>query len=185
MHTNGVFVALAPPRGSTGTRLAVSHDAVQWRALSFGSFRAERLFASDGRFWAHDGRALITSTDGLAWFRAAEVPGQPAEWLFDRAGVLFLGGCLGFGIGFLRAVGRSRTETVDLAGLFYLTGSAPPEARRAFLGLWFAQIAIAAAAIPLTDPPFAVMAPVWGIGIITWWASAHATFPPREDEPRH
>lgn len=101
------------------------------------------------------------------------------------AGVLFLGGCLGFGIGFLRAVGRSRTETVDLAGLFYLTGSAPPEARRAFLGLWFAQIAIAAAAIPLTDPPFAVMAPVWGIGIITWWASAHATFPPREDEPRH
>jgi len=97
------------------------------------------------------------------------------------AGALFLGGCVGFGIGFLRAVGRSRTETVDLAGLFYLTGSAPQEVRRAFLGLWFAQIAIAAAAIPLTDPPFAVMAPVWGIGIITWWASAHATFPPRQD----
>ncbi|WP_421119776.1 hypothetical protein ACE2AJ_20875 [Aquihabitans daechungensis] len=97
------------------------------------------------------------------------------------AGALFLGGCLGFGIGFLRAVGRSRTETVDLAGLFYLTGSAPTVARRAFLGLWFAQIAIAAIAIPLTDPPFAVMAPVWGIGIITWWASAHATFPPRQD----
>ena len=97
------------------------------------------------------------------------------------AGVLFLGGCVGFGIGFLRAVGRSRTETVDLAGLFYLTGSAPTEARRAFLGLWFAQIAIAAAAIPLTDPPFAVMAPVWGIGIITWWAAGHATFPPRAD----
>lgn len=101
------------------------------------------------------------------------------------AGVLFLGGCIGFGIGFLRAVGRSRTETVDLAGLFYLTGSAPREARRAFLGLWFAQIAIAAAAIALTDPPFAVMAPVWGIGIITWWASAHATFPPRKAGSDH
>ncbi|MCU1369831.1 MAG: hypothetical protein JWO77_1025 [Ilumatobacteraceae bacterium] len=97
------------------------------------------------------------------------------------AAVLFLGGCAGFGIGFLRAVGRSRTEAVDLAGLFYLTGSAPQEARRWFLGLWFAQIAIAVAAIPLTDPPFAVMAPVWGIGVITWWASAHATFPPRTD----
>jgi hypothetical protein len=97
------------------------------------------------------------------------------------AGVLFLGGCVGFTVGFLRAVGRSRTETVDLAALFYLTGSAPTEARRAFLGLWFAQIAIAAVAIPLTHPPFAVMAPVWGIGIITAWAGAHATFPPRED----
>jgi hypothetical protein len=97
------------------------------------------------------------------------------------AGVLFLGGCFGFAIGFLRAVGRSREEAVDLAGLFYLTGSAPQDARRWFLGLWFAQIAIAVDAIPLTDPPFAVMAPVWGIGIITWWASAHATFPPRTD----
>lgn len=97
------------------------------------------------------------------------------------AGVLFLGGCVGFGIGFLRAVGRSRTETVDLASLFYLTGSAPAEVRRAFLGLWFAQIAIAVVAIPLTEPPFAVMAPVWGIGLITWWAAGHATFPPRTD----
>ena len=76
-------------------------------------------------------------------------------------------------------------EAIDLAGLFYLTGSAPTEARRAFLGLWFAQIAIAAAAIPLTDPPFAVMAPVWGIGLITWWASAHATFPPRKAGSDH
>jgi hypothetical protein len=101
------------------------------------------------------------------------------------AAILFLGGCVGFGIGFLRAVGRSRTEAIDLAGLFYLTGSAPPEARRAFLGLWFAQIAIAAAAIPLTDPPFAVMAPVWGIGLITWWASGHATFSPRQDGVGH
>ena len=100
------------------------------------------------------------------------------------AGMLFLGGCIGFGVGFLRAVGRSRTETVDLAGLFYLTGSAAPAARRAFLGLWFAQIAIAVVAIPLTKPPFAVMAPVWGIGIITAWAAAHATFPPRTDTTR-
>ena len=97
------------------------------------------------------------------------------------AGVLFLGGCVGFTVGFLKAVGRSRTETVDLAALFYLTGSAPQETRRWFLGLWFAQIAIAVLAIPLTDPPFAVMAPVWGIGVITWWAGAHATFPPRSD----
>ena len=100
------------------------------------------------------------------------------------AAVLFIGGCAGFAIGFLRAVGRSRDEVVDLAGLFYLTGSASSEARRAFLGLWFAQIAIAVASVLVCRPPFAVMAPVWGIGLITWWAGGHATFPAREVVPR-
>ena len=95
-------------------------------------------------------------------------------------GVLFVGGCVGFAVGFLRAAGRSRREVVDLAGLFYLTGSAPDEVRRPFLGAWFAQMAIAVGAIAVTRPPFGVMAPVWGIGLITWWASSHATFPPRE-----
>ncbi|MEZ5140305.1 MAG: hypothetical protein R2702_00695 [Acidimicrobiales bacterium] len=95
------------------------------------------------------------------------------------AAALFLGGTVAWSIGFLRAVGRSREEQIDLAGLFYLTGSAPPEARTWFLRTWFAQMAIAAAAVAVSRPPFAVMAPVWGIGLITWWASRHATFPPR------
>ena len=101
------------------------------------------------------------------------------------AGALFLGGCAAFFVGFLRAVGRSREETVDLAGLFYLTGSASAEVRRAFLGLWFAQIAVAVAAIAVSRPPFGVMAPLWGVGMTTWWASLHATFPPREDPRRN
>jgi hypothetical protein len=95
------------------------------------------------------------------------------------AGLLFLGGCGAFAVGFVRAAGRSREEVVDLAGLFYLTGSAPTAARRWFLGLWFSQIAIAVIAIAVSRPPFAVMAPIWGIGVITWWASRHATFPAR------
>lgn len=139
-----------------------------------------------------EGRALLVAdavgTGALAVVTAAcAVTDADAVVVLNLvvSGVLFLGGCVGFAIGFLKAVGRSREEVVDLAGLFYLTGSAPTEARRAFLGLWFAQIAIAVAAIPLTDPPFAVMAPVWGIGLITWWASAHATFPPRTDGAAH
>lgn len=99
------------------------------------------------------------------------------------AGVLFLGGTAAWAIGFLRAVGRSRTEQVDLAALFYLTGSAPEPVRKAFLRLWFAQMAIAVGAVAVARPPFAVMAPVWGIGLITWWASLHATFSPRADSP--
>jgi hypothetical protein len=100
------------------------------------------------------------------------------------SGTLFVGGCVAFAIGFLRAVGRSRYETIDLAGLFYLTASAPDPVRKAFLRLWFAQMAVAVAAVIVSRPPFAVMAPVWGIGLITWWASLHATFPPREDPGR-
>jgi hypothetical protein len=118
--------------------------------------------------------AAVTVVAGLSDADAVAVVGLVV------AGVLFVGGCAAFAVGFVRAAGRSRTEVVDLAGLFYLTGSAPAPARRWFLGLWFGQIAIAIGAIAVSRPPFAVMAPVWGIGVITWWASRHATFPPRQ-----
>ncbi|MFN8017923.1 MAG: hypothetical protein U0P45_07345 [Acidimicrobiales bacterium] len=124
--------------------------------------------------------ALLVATVANAFSQATAV--QVASLVV--AGVLFLGGCVAFTIGFLRAVGRSREEDIALAGLFYLTGSAPDEVRRPFLGLWFAQMAIAVGAIAVARPPFGVMAPVWGIGMITWWASRHATFPPRATTPR-
>jgi hypothetical protein len=117
--------------------------------------------------------ASVSHADGVEYLNAAV------------AGLLFLGGCIGFAIGFLRAVGRSREEEIALAGLFYLTGSAPPEVRRAFLGLWFIQIGVVVVTIPFTDPPFGLMALVWGIGVITWWAGRYATFPPRVDGPSH
>lgn len=98
--------------------------------------------------------------------------------------ILFLGGCVAFGIGFVRAASRSRTEVVDLAGLFYLTGSAPKPARRMLMGLWFAQIATAIVSVFTISPPFGVMAPVWGIGILTLWSSRHATFPKRPPSAR-
>lgn len=96
--------------------------------------------------------------------------------------VLFVVGSAIWAWGFVLAAARSRDEVLDLAGLFYLTGSAPRPARRWFLGLWFAQIAIAVAAIPLTSPPFGVMVPVFGIGIITLWAATRGTFPERPVE---
>ena len=71
------------------------------------------------------------------------------------------------------------TEVIDLAGLFYLTGAAPRPVRRMLLGLWFAQIAVATASVAVTHPPFAVMAPIWGIGVLTLWSSRHGSFPSR------
>lgn len=95
------------------------------------------------------------------------------------SGVLFVGGSAAFGLGFLRAAGRSRAEDVDIAGVVYLTGSAPTRVRRTLLGLWFVQIATATASVFAVRPPFGVMAPVCGIGLITVWGSRHGVFPPR------
>ena len=131
-----------------------------------------RLLLADA--WGTLALLLVTVAAGLSEHEVVGIAGLVV------AAALFVGGCVAFAIGFVRAAGRSREEVIDLAGLFYLTGSAPAEARRAFLGLWFAQMAIAVAAVVVARPPFAVMAPVWGIGLITWWASRHATFPPRE-----
>lgn len=93
--------------------------------------------------------------------------------------VLFVGGCAAFAVGFLKAVDRSRTEEIDLAGLFYLTGAASREARRAMLGLWYVQIATATLSAFTVSPPWGVMAPVWGIGMLTLWSARHGRFPPR------
>lgn len=95
------------------------------------------------------------------------------------SGVLFLGGCVAFAVGFVRAADRSRTEVIDLAGLFYLTGAAPTPERRAMLGLWFVQIATATVSVVTVSPPWGVMAPVWGIGLLTLWSARHGRFPAR------
>ena len=100
------------------------------------------------------------------------------------SGALFLGGCVAFAVGFLKAVDRSRTEEIDLAGLFYLTGAAAREPRRAMLGLWYAQIATASVSVFTVSPPWGVMAPVWGIGLLTLWSARHGRFPDRPVRPR-
>ena len=93
--------------------------------------------------------------------------------------VLFVVGSAIWAWGFVLAASRSRTHVIDLAGLFYLTGSAPTSTRRLFLGLWFAQIAIAVGSIATTSPPFGVMVPVFGICVLIRWAAVNATFPER------
>lgn len=122
------------------------------------------------------GTALALVVTGLA--AAVDADAVQLVYLYVCAG-LFLVGSAVWAWGFVVAADRSRTHVIDLAGLFYLTGSAPRPVRRWFLGLWFAQIAIAVAAIPLTNPPWAVVVPVFGIGVLTRWASAHGTFPER------
>lgn len=98
--------------------------------------------------------------------------------------VLLLGGCVAFAMGFFGAAERSRYEVLDLAGVYYLTGSAPEPIRQRMLRLWFAQIAIAAASAPFVHPPFAILAVLWGIGLNALWSSRHGAFPDRPGVPR-
>lgn len=94
--------------------------------------------------------------------------------------VLFLVSCGIFVAGFLIAAGRSRDEHLHLAGLYYLTGSAPDAVRRAFLRLWFLQIGIGIVAIFTTRPPFGVMATFLGVAVNSLWAARHGRFEPIE-----
>lgn len=96
--------------------------------------------------------------------------------------LLVLGGLVAIGVAFVRAVGRSRTELVDVAGLFLLIGSAP---RRTRTWLWGAVAAsstvgvASAAARSYTSLAFGVLAPLWAYGLAVLWNALHGAFPAR------
>lgn len=96
--------------------------------------------------------------------------------------LLLLGGVAAVAVAFFRAVDRSRTEVVDVAGLFLLLGSAPRRARRWLWGAVAASSAIgvaSAAARPYTSLAFGVLAPLWPYGLTVLWNAVHGAFPDR------
>ena len=98
----------------------------------------------------------------------------------------FLIGTLVFALAFLRAVGRSRTETIGIGGLFFAAGSTPARVRAWLMGSLVVQTvaAIVFASIRLYTPvAFGVLAPMWALGLTGLWVAGHGTFPPREPEP--
>ena len=101
---------------------------------------------------------------------------------------LFGGGCAVFTWAFLVAAGRSRTERLELAQVWFLTGPpTPPEVRRSLLGALAVQVAAGlatAAARPYTSLAAGVLVPVWGLGLCGLWAARHGTFPPRPPDTR-
>lgn len=93
-------------------------------------------------------------------------------------GALAVGSAL-FLVGFLRAVGRSRDETITMAGLVWLTNAAPPPIARSLRALVIVQaiVAIVCAAIrPFTAVAFGVLTPMVALGCLTYWAGTHGTF---------
>lgn len=96
--------------------------------------------------------------------------------------LLLAGGVVASAIAFLRAVNRSRTELVDVAGLFLLIGSTPRRTRR---WLWAAVATSTVAGLggaavrPYTSLAFGVLAPLWPYGLTVLWNAVHGAFPNR------
>ena len=106
------------------------------------------------------------------------------KWLLVPGAIvavaLFLAGCGVFIGAWLVAAQRSREDLVDLAGLFFLTGAAPPPIRRQLLGSTIAQCAIAVTCATLRPAAAAgILAPMSGLALGALWAARHGQFPAR------
>jgi hypothetical protein len=124
--------------------------------------------------WA--GTALFTVASVLAviWPRPFSGPS------FVISVGLFGAGCIVFMAAFARAVGRSRTEDITVASLFFLMGgSTPPGVQRALLASLFVEIVVgvaAAAARPFTSQAAGVLASMWGLALCGLWSARHGRF---------
>ncbi|MCU1354419.1 MAG: hypothetical protein JWM05_3628 [Acidimicrobiales bacterium] len=139
-----------------------------------GPLAGERLVRVDA---IGTGLFVVASLTAAVWAHPASA--YPAAAI---AGLLAVGGCGLFAWGYAAAVSRSRRDVIDLAGLFWLKGSASPPARRVLIGLLWAQIVVALVAAsvhPFTVLAFCVLAPLWGLGAITRWSARYGRFPPR------
>jgi len=136
-------------------------------------------------------RVIDASTLGTGLFAVTAVLGvvgsEPVRLVSAVvAGILFIVGCIAFVAGFLAGVGRSRSEDIDMAGLFFLTGTAPPAVRRRLRGLVFVQMAIAlitAGLRPFTESAFGVLAPMFGLGLMALWGGRNGDFTRPDPSP--
>jgi uncharacterized membrane protein YoaK (UPF0700 family) len=106
---------------------------------------------------------------------------------FVVAVALFAVGCVVFVMAYARAVGRSRTSQISVAGLFFLAGSAPAHIRRSLLGALAVQVGAALAtaiARPYTSLAAGTLVPLYGLGLCGFWAARHGRFRPRAEISR-
>lgn len=132
--------------------------------------------------WA--GTAVFT----LTAVAAAVAPSTFKPLALAVAVTLFAVGCAIFLWAFLVVAGRSRTDRMALAQIWFLTGTpTPKEVRRSLLGALAVQVVVGlatAGARPYTSLAAGVLVPMWGLGLCGLWAARHGTFPPRPADTR-
>jgi hypothetical protein len=95
---------------------------------------------------------------------------------------LFVAGTVAFLVALVRAAGRSRTETLSVAGIFFLQGSAPPDVRRQLLASLAVEVGAAFTAAglrPYTSLAFGILVPVYGLGLAGLWGATRGAYAPR------
>lgn len=128
-------------------------------------------------------RPAVWGTVAFAFASAIAVANDAAAGLvavFDL--ILFALGTLAFVRTLLTAAQRSRTEELSVAGIWFLSGSAPADVRAWLLACLGAQVVIALAAAfarPYSAVAFGVLVPMFGLGLAGLWAVRSGTFPPR------
>jgi hypothetical protein len=139
---------------------------------------------------APPGTAIVrASWIGTGVFTVAAVIGaaKPDPWeslVTVVSLVLFAIGVGSFLWAFAKAVARSRTEEISVAGLWFLSGSTPSRVRRPLLLSLAVEVVVAVVAAsirPYTEVAFGVLVPVYGLGLCGVWGAAHGTFPERQD----
>ena len=102
-------------------------------------------------------------------------------WLSAAPALVLLAlGCVAFLWAFAVAVERSRTEEIGVGGLFFLEGCAPRRAQLVMMASVAVQTVVPlVVAIIRPFTAFAVLAPVWSLGLAGLWGARHGTFPPR------
>ena len=131
--------------------------------------------------WAGTGLFVASST------AAAIAPDALGLASAVVACVLFAIGCVAFLWAYALGVTRSRDEQVSLAGLFFLSGSAPRAVAfrlRLALAVQIVAATVTASVRPFTDLAFGVLVPVFGLGMMSLWGGRHGTFAAREPGER-
>ncbi len=126
--------------------------------------------------WA--GTAVMAATAALA----VVVPDRLMGPYVIVSLVLFAVGSVVFMAAFVRAVGRSREESIAVTELFFLVGRVPTRVRLHLLGSLGVQVAVAlvAAIVRIYSPTaFGILAPVYGLAMAGLWSSCHGRFGPR------
>lgn len=130
---------------------------------------------------------------GTALFAVTAVAAAIAPSTFDTVALvvavaLFAAGCAVFLWAFVLVAGRSRTDLMEQAQIWFLTGPATPRpVRRSLLGALAAQVVVGfvtAGVRPYTSLAAGVLVPMWGLGMCGLWAARHGEFPPRPADPR-
>jgi hypothetical protein len=139
-----------------------------------------------------EGRRIIwASLIGTAVFVVATVIGTVA---IDAVIVtvvtsllLFVLGAGAFFVAYAKAVGRSRYEAIGMGGLFFLAGSTPRRVQVLLLGSLGIEVVVGfvGASVRIYTPvAFALLVPMYGLGLAGLWGATYGTFPPREAEAR-